>query len=84
MVATVNMSTNVPPSREVRIVLPPDVPLGPAEITVVVCSHAPAPVRTLGDLARSAFVGLWRDRTDIADSATFAHELRAKAWSREQ
>ena len=41
-----------------------------------------ANLRTLGDLARSEFFGLWRDRADIADSAAFARRLRAEAWSR--
>jgi hypothetical protein len=82
MVKTINLTADVPESREVRITLPADVPTGPAEIVVVVASHASAPARTLGDLMRSEFFGMWRDRADIGDSAEFARRLRAEAWSR--
>jgi len=82
MVKTINLTADVPPNREVRIILPADVPLGPAEIVVVVASRAGVVARTLGDLKRSEFFGMWRDRTDIGDSAEFARRLRAEAWSR--
>ena len=72
----VSLTTEVPPNREVRITLPDDVPVGPAEIVVVVASLAPAKVATLGDLLRSEFFGMWRDRADIGDSAEFARRLR--------
>ena len=76
MVKAVGLTTEVPPNREVRITLPDDVPVGPAEIVVVVASLAPAKVATLGDLLRSEFFGMWRDRADIGDSAEFARRLR--------
>jgi hypothetical protein len=82
MVKTINLSTEVPPNREVRITLPTDVPLGPADIVVVIASRAAASTRTLGDLLRSEFFGMWRSRPDIGDSAEFARRLRAEAWSR--
>jgi hypothetical protein len=75
-VKAVSLTTEVPPNREVRITLPDDVPVGPAEIVVVVASLAPAKVATLGDLLRSEFFGMWRDRADIGDSAEFARRLR--------
>jgi len=84
MVTTINLNTNVPPNRKVRITLPHSVPPGPAEIVVVVASPATPCLHTLRDLARSGFVGLWRDRTDISDTAACAKALRAKAWSRER
>jgi hypothetical protein len=82
MVRTVRVAANVSPEREVRITLPNDVPLGPADIVVVVVSRAEGAARTLGDLARSEYFGMWRDRVDIGDSAEFARRLRAEAWSR--
>ena len=82
MIRTVSLTTEVPANREVRITLPADVPTGPAEIVVVVASRAGSPARTLGDLLRSEFFGMWRDRTDIDDSAEFARRLRAEAWGR--
>jgi hypothetical protein len=82
MVKTINLTANVPPSREVRITLPNDVPTGPAEIVVVIASRVGASTRTLGDLLHSEFFGMWRDRADIGDSAEFARRLRAEAWSR--
>ncbi len=82
MVKTITLSTNVPPNREVHLVLPDDVPLGPAEIVVVVASKASAALHTLGDLMGSEFFGMWRDRSDIDDSADFARRLRIEAWGR--
>ena len=82
MVKTVNLTADVPPNREVHIILPADVPVGPAEIVIVVASRASAPAHTLGDLRRSEFFGMWRERDDIGDSVEFARRLRAEAWSR--
>ncbi len=83
MIRTISLTADVSPKREVRIVLPSDVPLGPTEIVVVMVPRPPsAAARTLGDLARSEFFGMWRDRADIGDSAEFARRLRAEAWSR--
>ena len=76
LIRTINLMTEVLPDREVRITLPADVPLGPAEIVVVVASRAGATVPTLGDLLHSEFFGMWRDRTDIDDSVEFARRLR--------
>jgi hypothetical protein len=82
MFRTINLTTDIPPDREVRIKLPDDVPPGLAEIVVIVASRAPTTGHTLGDLARSEFFGMWRDRTDIGDSVEFARRLRTEAWSR--
>jgi len=71
MVKTINLTTDVPPNREVRITLPTDVPLGPAEIVAVVASRAAASARTLGDLLRSEFFGMWRDRPDIGEGIQY-------------
>ena len=81
MVKTLNFATKVPASRELTITLPSDIPVGPAEIVVVVASKASKPSRTLGDLKESEFFGILRDRSDIEDSAEFARRLRTEAWS---
>lgn len=83
MIKTINLTTDVPLDRHVQILLPDDVPVGPAEFVIVVASHAPVPPKTLGDLAQSGFFGMWRDRNDIQDSAEFARELRERAWRRQ-
>ena len=83
MVRTFSLTADVPPDRQVRIVLPDDVPTGPAEIVVVVSSHAATP-HTLKDLAQSPFFGMWRNRDDIGDSTEFARRLRVEAWSRSE
>ena len=82
MVKTVHISADVPPGRELHIVLPPDVPVGPAEIVVVVSSQAPPRENTLGDLVNSEFFGMWSERQDINDSVEFARQLRSEAWKR--
>jgi hypothetical protein len=84
MVKTLNFTTEVPASRELTITLPSGIPLGPAEIIVVVASKASKPSRTLGELKPSEFFGILRDRSDIEDSAEFARRLRKEAWSRSE
>ena len=82
MVKTVQMCADVPPGRELHIVLPPDVPVGPAEIVVVVSSQALPRESTLGDLVNSEFFGMWSERQDIDNSVEFARRLRSEAWKR--
>ena len=82
MVKTVHMRADVPPGRELHIVLPPDVPVGPAEIVVVVSSQALPRESTLGDLVNSEFFGMWSERQDIDNSVEFARRLRSEAWKR--
>ena len=80
MVKTLNLRAEIPPNRELHITLPNDVPTGPAEIVLVVSSSEVASDSTLGALAGSDFLGLWKDRSDITDS--FAHTLRSEGWKR--
>ena len=82
MLKTITVTTEITPDREVRIRLPDDTPLGPAELVVVVAPQAPPVTRTFGELLHSEFFGMWRDREDIADSAEFAQRLRSEGWSR--
>jgi hypothetical protein len=80
MVKTITLAANIPADREISITLPSDIPLGPADIVVVVASRAATKGHTLGDLLKSEFVGMWQDRDDIEDSAAFARHLRETAW----
>jgi hypothetical protein len=82
MVRTVNLNTDIPANRELRILLPEDIPPGPAEIVLVVSSSADSAASTLGELADSEFFGMWRDRPDIKDSYEFAQHLRSQCWKR--
>lgn len=82
MVRKIEISADVPADREMTIHLPDDVPVGPADIVVLVDSKSENGHSTLGDLANSEFFGMWRDREDIGDSAVFAEKLRREAWSR--
>ncbi len=82
MVRTVKIEADVSNDREVNITLPADVPLGPAEIVVIVRSRNGDQRHCLGQLAKSEFFGMWRDRTDIPDSAEYARRLREDSWKR--
>ena len=79
---TINLNVEIPVSRELHITLPPDTPVGPAEIAVTVLSPSQPQARTLADLARSEFFGMWRDREDLKDSRSFARMLRSEGWNR--
>jgi hypothetical protein len=80
VVRTLNLKADISPDRELRITLPADVPVGPAEIVVIVSSHDRSSGRTLGDFENSEFFGMWRDRSDITDSVQFARGLRSEGW----
>jgi hypothetical protein len=82
MVRTINLSAEIPPTRELQITVPADVPVGPAEIVVVVSSQVQPRAGLLGDLAASEFIGMWQDRTDFVDSSEFALRLRSEGWRR--
>ena len=76
----ITLTVDIPEDREVTIKLPPDVPVGTAEVTVVAGPSEPPKHRTLGDLLGSGFAGSWVDRDDITDSVEYAAELRRRAW----
>ena len=88
MVKTLNLSAEIPASRELHIVLPSDIPLGPAEILLVVSSTEELgpkgldPNSTLGALVASPYFGMWSDQEDITDSIEFACGLRSQSWKR--
>jgi hypothetical protein len=82
MVRTLNINAEISSDRELRITLPPDWPVGPAEIVLVVSSKSPIGERALGDLLRSEFLGMWSGRADITDSVDFARNLRSEGWKR--
>ena len=82
MVRTVSLHTDIPDNRELHITLPADVPTGPADLVIVVSAQVISRAKTFGDFLDSEFVGIWKDRTDITDSATFACNLREEAWQR--
>lgn len=82
MVKTVSWNAQIPTNRELHITLPSDFPAGPAELVLVVSSQTPSNAKTLGDFLDSEFFGMWKDRTDITDSAAFARQLRDEGWKR--
>lgn len=82
-VKTVSIKTTIPEDHGLVVEVPPDLPAGPAEVVVTALApEEPARTWTLGDLLASGLVGLWSDRTDIADSAKFARALRQAAERR--
>ena len=82
MVRTVSLHTDILDNRELHVTLPAEVPVGPANVVIVVSTLTTPPAKTFGDFLDSEFAGIWKDRTDITDSATFACNLREEAWRR--
>jgi len=84
-VKTLSLKSEVQANRILEIRIPEDVPLGPAEVVVVIFHEKPGVVRkplTAGDLLRSPLFGLWKDREDIEDNIEFARRLRMEAEHR--
>ncbi len=70
---------------QIRLDDSPDLPEGAQVVVVVVREKQQAggrKVLTLGDLLESPLVGMWADREDIVDGATFARQLRERASRR--
>ena len=80
MFKTMNLHAEIPASRELRITLPKDVPMGPAELVLVIATTHVAQDRTLQDLANSEFFGMWKNRPSMGDD--FARRLRSEGWKR--
>ena len=61
---------------------PVDLPVNRPLTLTVESAVAPENSITGEELARSEFVGLWKDRTDIGDTLEFARKLRKEAETR--
>ncbi len=55
---------------------------GQAVEVVMSIPSTPSPHLTVGRLRRSGLIGLWHDRDDIDDSASYARQLRERAQQR--
>jgi len=82
IVKTVTFNTDIPANRELRLTLPADVPTGSAAIVITVSPRQNSNSATFDDLLNSEFLGMWRDRGDIEDSAEFARKLRSESWNK--
>jgi len=82
MAHTITVRTQVPDSRSVQVQLPLDVPVGDAEMVIVVVPSRSTARSTGRDLLESDVFGMWADRTDIEDSVEFARRLRNQVWTR--
>ena len=81
---TIKVQADIPASRELRVTLPYDAPVGRRTILVTFDTPdepLPAP-RTRGDLLDSEFFGMWAERDDLGDSVEFARNLRETVWRR--
>ena len=80
---TIACKVVIPSDRQLHLVVPEDVPPGPAEVVLVIAPDIqPEKGLTAGDLRRSPLCGIWKDRTDIGDSLAYARKLRTKAERR--
>jgi len=84
MVRTINLTTDVKPDQPLSIDIPGDVPAGLADVIVIIAPRENTNSRTLKALLTSGLIGMWRDRSDIYDSGTYARELRDRAWTRHE
>jgi hypothetical protein len=83
---TVTVQADIPANRELRVILPDDVPTGPCTVRLEIGepeARLDSVKPTLGELLDPRFFGIWADRDDITDSLAFARELRAKVERRE-
>jgi len=74
--------TVIPKDHRLQVDVPTEIPAGPAEVVVRSVTELGEACGTGADLLASGLFGLWKDRTDIADSVAFARRLRQEAESR--
>lgn len=82
MIKTIQLTTDVPDDRQIKIALPREIPVGPVQLTVSIQVPPESAPSKLGDILQAGFFGLWRDRSDIADALEFARRLRNESWRR--
>ena len=85
MTSTIVIKTEIRPDRRLRIRIPEDVPVGPAEIILTITpgrTETAGSSGTAASLVRSSLFGMWADRRDIVDSLSYARQLRAQAERR--
>jgi hypothetical protein len=80
MLAT-KLKGKITPSRKLVVDIPAE--LVPGAVEVILLQDGPAkPVKQSSRKAKHPAFGIWAGRTDIADSAAFAAELREKLEQR--
>jgi hypothetical protein len=80
---TIACKVVIPSDRQLCLVVPEDIPPGPAEVVLVIAPDIqPKKGLTAGDLLRSPLCGMWTDRPDIGDSLAYARQLRTEAERR--
>ncbi|MCX6361872.1 MAG: hypothetical protein NT029_18880 [Armatimonadetes bacterium] len=82
MAHTVSLRAHITEGRRVEVLLPPEVPLGDADMEVVVTPVVAGRQCTGGQLLNSDIFGMWAGRTDLLDSPQAARQLRDRAWRR--
>ena len=72
----IHLKTKIERGGRISFVLPNDFLEGDAELLIVVRTGTGGKIKRLGDLLSSEFFGMWKDREDISDSASYARETR--------
>lgn len=86
--ADVILIAEIPSDRRLVLDLPPETPVGRAEIVIRPAGASVMPVITAGEILDSAMFGFWRDRDDIGDAAAYIErfrrdeEARRNPWKR--
>lgn len=71
------VKTTVPESHKLQIDVPSHIPPGPTTLAVeVISEEGRPPYVTAEELLTSEICGMWEDRQDIEDSASFVDQLR--------
>jgi hypothetical protein len=83
--STMIIKTDIGADSNLRLRVPEEVPVGPAEVVVTIIpepDRSVPPAGTAVGLAHSSLFGLWADREDIGDSLAYARRLRTEAEKR--
>ncbi len=84
---TISIKANIPENHKLMVDIPEDLPIGPADVVVVIVPEIGAVEKrgeTAGDILKSPLLGMWKDRKDITDSLEFARKLREHSETRKE
>ncbi len=83
MTRTISMQVDVPPDHRLLIPVPKNIPVGPAQVIIIIGLDRKRPAGTATEMVSSPLFGLWARRNDIDDSLAYARQLRVQAERRD-
>jgi hypothetical protein len=80
MIRTIKARGEIRSDHTITVIVPDDVPVGPADVTLTFEDETAPKIRTFGDLLDSGFVGMYADRDDLPRTNEEFRTWRKRLW----